>query len=473
MWSNFPPEPIPIGAGDDRRPEVAPRPAGPPRGSRLLPIVQCLAEGGLLAVVAAAVQAVFGELPIIGPLEFAFLAAAGMAWARRRRWRGPAAEAFGLPILAVTAGGLAWLLAPEVRVALLQGDPQLALAAHPGGWIGVAAVLRGHAHHSRSVDEEVQDGLMRWGLPAVAVAWLIGDLAARQAGPGIHEAFTTVAFIGSLIFVTTGVLALGLARLATVRSDGSGSGSWFGFALVVAVGMTVLGIPAALVLGVPLEALVVALLAPLRVLGALVVLILSPIVLLAALFVELARDFLPEGFAAGSIRLPTIEIGVTQPTSPVPGIIFYLVVGTIILLELAALALYIWSRWQMRREMAAALGDVAEERSVVFERSPRPPRRPRPAAPIRGSRDEPVGAYLLALDALAADGRWARDPAETPRQHLGRIAPAAPIRPALARLAAAYQLLRYANRPIGDPERRRAARRLERLERELRVSRPA
>jgi hypothetical protein len=473
MWSNFPPEPIAIDAGPDRRPEDPTRPAKPPRPSRMLPVVQCLAEGGLLAVVAAAVQALFGEPPIIGPLEFAILAAAGMAWARRTRWRGAAAEAFGLPILAVAAGGLAWLLAPEVRVALLQGDPQAALAAHPGGWIGALAVLRGHAHHSRAVDEEVQDGLMRWGLPAAAVAWLIGDLAAGGAGPGVQEAFTTVAFIGSLVFVTSGVLALGLARLATVRTDGSGNGSWFGFALVVAVGMTVLGIPAALLLGVPLEALVVALLAPLRVLGALVVLLLSPIVLLAALFVDLARDFLPEGFAAGSIRLPTIEIGVTQPTSPVPGIVFYLVVGAIILLELAALALYIWSRWQVRRDMAALDSDVAEERSVVFVRPPRQPRTPRPVAPDRGSRDEPVGAYLRALDALASDGRWARDPAETPRQHLDRIGSAAPIRPTLARLAAAYQLLRYADHPMGARERHRAAGRLERLERALRESRPA
>jgi len=470
MWSNFPPEPVPVDAGPDRRPAAPP---GPVRPSRMLPVAQCLAEGGLLAVVAAALQALFGEVPIIGPLEFAILAGAGMAWARRARWRGPAGEAFGLPALAVAAGALAWLLAPEVRVALLQGDAQAALAAHHGGWVGALAVIRGHAHHSRVVDEEVQDELMRWGLPTVAVAWLIGHLAASQAGPGLQEPFTALAFIGSLVFVGSGVLALGLARLATVRGEGPGGGSWFGFALLVAVGMTVLGIPAALFLGVPLEALVAALVAPIRILGALIVLLLSPVVILAALFIDLARGILPEGFGQGTIQLPVIEIGATrQPTSPLPGILFFLVISAIILLELAAVALYLWWRWRERRQMEALLGEVAEERSVVFDRAPRPPRRPRPAAPARLDRSDPVGAYLTALDTLAADGRWARRATETPRAHLARVTASAPIGPALTRLAAAYQLVRYAGRPLADRERRRAARRLDRLDRALRGARP-
>jgi len=469
MWSNYPPEPVPIEAEPDRRPPATPRATRP---SRMLPVVQCLAEGGLLAVVAATVQAVFGEVPIMGPFEFAILAGIGMAWARRARWRGPAGEAFGLPILAITVGTLAWLLAPEVRVALLEGDAPAALATHPGGWVGAVAVLRGHAHHSRVVDEEVQDQLMRWGLPALALAWLIGDLAAGRVGPSLQEPFTAVAFIGSLVFVGSGVLALGLARLATVRGDGPGGGSWFGFALLVALGVTVLGIPAALVLGVPLETLLVALVAPIRVIGALLLLLLSPVVLLAALFIDLARGILPEGFGQGSIQLPVIELGVRQPTSPLPGIVFYVVIIVIILLELAAVALYIWWRWRERREMESLLGGVAEERSVVFDRAPRPPRPPRPEAPAPRDRSDPVGAYLTALDALAADGRWVRMAAETPRDHLTRVTASAPIAPALARLAAAYQLVRYAGRQLGDRERRRAARRLDRLERALREARP-
>ena len=152
--------------------------------------------------------------------------------------------------------------------------------------------------------------------------------------------------------------------------------------------------------------------------GAFLVLLLSPVVLLAALFIDLAQGILPAGFGEGTIRLPTIEVGVNSPTNPLPGILFYVVVGTIIALELAAVALYLWWRWRERREIAA-LTCRRSTRSGWSSSIGRPdrPRPPRPAAPPRRDRHDPVGAYLLALDALAADGRWARQPSETPRQH--------------------------------------------------------
>jgi hypothetical protein len=475
MWSHSPPDPVPI--GDEPAPRVrpeAPTPGADARPSRLLPVVQCLAEGGWLAVVAAAIQAMFGEPPIMGPLEFAVLAGIGMGWARRTRWRSPGWEAFGLPVIAVAAGAVAWLLAPETRIALVLGDLQAALSAHPGGWVAAFAVYRGHVHQAREVDEEVQDDLIRIGLPALGVAWLVGDLAARSNGVILHDAFTAMAFIGSLLFVAAGVLALGLARLAAVRGDGPGSGSWFGFALIVALGMTVVGVPAAVLLGVPLEALLVAAVAPIRIALALLVLVLSPVVLVAALLVDLARDFLPAGFGQGTLELPQIEVGTAQPTSELPGILFYLVVGAIILLELAAVALYLWWRWRERQEMAALLADVHEERSVVYDRAPRPPRAERPPAQPRRDRADPVAAYLLALDALASDGRWARLAAETPRQHvlrLGTADPPARVPDGLARLAAAYQLVRYAGRGLTERERARADRRLTRVEQTIRHSR--
>jgi hypothetical protein len=278
-----------------------------------------------------------------------------------------------------------------------------------------------------------------------------------------------MAFIGSLLFVSASVLALGLARLAAVRGDGPGGGTWFGFALVVALGMTVIGVPAAVLLGVPLEALVVAALAPIRIALALLVLVLSPVVLVAALLADLARDFLPPGFGQGTLELPQIEIGTGQPTSPLPGILFYLIVGGIILLELAAVALYLWSRWKERQEMAALLSEVHEERSVVYERAPRPPRPGRPPSPPPRNRADPVGAYLLALDALAGS-RWARLAAETPRQHVARLGAVLPgaVPDGLARLAAAYQLVRYADHRLTDRERDRTTHRLARLERAIR-----
>jgi uncharacterized protein YfiM (DUF2279 family) len=470
MWSHLPPEPIPLGDEPERKPAVAP---GPARPSRLLPVVQCLAEGGLLAVVAAAIQALFGEVPIIGPFEFAILAGIGMAWARRQRWRTPAWEAFGLPFLVIGAGTLCWILAPEVRVALAGGNVQDALGSNPGGWIGAVAVYRGSVHRAREADEEIQDNVMRVGLPVLAIAWLVGAVAARNVSPGVQDAFTAVAFIGSMVFVGAGVLALGLARLAAVRGDGPGGGSWFGFALAVALGVTVLGVPAALLLGVPLEMLVVALVAPIRVIGALFVLLLSPIILLAALFVDMAQGILPAGFGAGTIRLPTIDVGIQQPDSPIAGILFYVLFGLLVLLELGAVLLYLLWRWHDRRQLASLLSEVGEERQTVFERMPRPPRAPRPVDPTPRDRHDPVGAYLLALEALAADDRWARRPAETPRRHLDRVGGTVgtPIGRELGRLAAAYQLIRYGGRRLGVHEQARSAGRLDRLERAIRQMR--
>ena len=45
---------------------------------------------------------------------------------------------------------------------------------------------------------------MRWGLPTMAIASLVGDLAARQPGTGIEDAFTAVGLLGALIFVGAG-----------------------------------------------------------------------------------------------------------------------------------------------------------------------------------------------------------------------------------------------------------------------------
>ena len=86
----------------------------------LLPAAQALAEGSWLAVVYAALQAATGQFPWIGPLEFGVMAAAGMAWGRRRRWRSPAADALGLPLLALAGGCI--LLAAGPRGARRPGS---------------------------------------------------------------------------------------------------------------------------------------------------------------------------------------------------------------------------------------------------------------------------------------------------------------------------------------------------------------
>lgn len=98
--------------------------------------------------------------------------------------------------------------------------------------------------------------------------------------------------------------------------------------------------------------------------------------------------------------------------------------------------------------------DGFEERAIVLpddaEAARHHPvgRRRRPGR--RG--DDPVRAYLDALDLLAHDGRWARDAAETPLRHAARLRPDGPP---MGRLAAGFALVRYAGR---QPTARDAAR---------------
>ena len=70
----------------------------------------------------------------------------GLAWGRRTRWHSAGAEAIGLPLLMVVGGAVGWLLAPEVRTLLVNGQPLEALGRTSPGWIGAIAVWRGDAH---------------------------------------------------------------------------------------------------------------------------------------------------------------------------------------------------------------------------------------------------------------------------------------------------------------------------------------
>ena len=172
MWSHFPPEPVPLGDEPDGKPAPARRPARP---SRLLPVTQCLAEGGLLAVVAAAVQA--SSARCRSSVRWSSPSSPASGWAgpvaraggRRygRRSASPSSRSSPVPVLAARARG-----PHRTR----RGHLTDALAAHPGrlGWC--RGRLPGHVHAARSTDEEVQDAVMRWGPPIVAAAWLIGRL---------------------------------------------------------------------------------------------------------------------------------------------------------------------------------------------------------------------------------------------------------------------------------------------------------
>ena len=113
-----------------------------------------------------------------------------------------------------------------------------------------------------------------------------------------------------------------------------------------------------------------------------------------------------------------------------------------------------------------------EERSIVLPTSNAAKAATAPATHPRRpfAADDPTGAYLAALDALAADGRWPRRQHETPAAHLGRVRGEGLITASFGRLTAAYELARYSPRPLPDHERRRAGARLQALRGWLRRS---
>ncbi|HSM38185.1 MAG TPA: DUF4129 domain-containing protein [Candidatus Limnocylindrales bacterium] len=436
----------------------------------LLPAAQVLAEGSWLAVAYAALQALSGQPAWMGPLELGAAAWAGMAWGRRTSWRSPTAEALGLPLLALAAGMLGWLIDPGVRQALLAGNLLTAVSMHLPGWVAGIAFWRGELHRSAEDDDAIQDRLLRWAVPGLAIPWAAGHLAASGT---LEQEFVAAAFIGTVFFVASAFIAMGLARLEAVRastgSDWRANRSWVGLVLVIAIGVTLVSIPAAALLDVPSRALMVALFGPFQALLFVVLLLATPIVVLAATVAEALGPFLPEGFGIGELTLPNLATDGRQVVNAFPVVIFYVVVGIILLLELAIVALIVWMRMQERRKMRIVLPDPFEERSIVLPDAQQPAT---PAAarrrPRRPPADDVSEAYLGALEALRRDGRWARRPQETPAGHAARVHAAATGLPGLGRLAAAYQLVRYGGRALPPAERSRAQPRLRALRRFLR-----
>ena len=432
----------------------------------LLPAAQALAEGSWLAVVYAALQAAMGEFPWIGPLEFGVMAGAGMAWGRRRRWRSATAEALGLPLLALAAGAFCWLLDPAVRAHLAVGQPIGALSLHGAGWLGAIAFWRGEVHRSVEDDDVIQDRLLRWALPALAIPWLIGHAVSEGA---VEEAFTSAAFVGTVFFIGSAFTAMGLSRLEAVRavtgSDWRSNRSWVVLVVGIAIAVTLLAAPAAAFLGVPGQALLAAVAGPIGTLLFVLVLLFTPVILIGALLADLVQPLLPEGFGLGQITAPMINFEPRDATSNLPSILFYLILGGLLLFELFVLGVMLWLRHQERRRMKAMASEAFEERSIVIppaargEEAPVAPGRRASPLPLH----DPACAYLAALSSLERDGRWARRPNETPAAHVGRVRAEGMDAGGFARLAVAYQLVRYGALPLTDRERGRAGPRLSAL----------
>ena len=366
-------------------------------------------------------------------------------------------------MLALAAGVFGWLLSSEVRFALVEGDLLGALSIHLPGWLGAIAFWRGDAQRFRE-DVRRRGSAVSWAVPGLAVPWLIGYSAANGR---LQEDFVAAAFVCTIFFIGSAFTALAVARLEALRlstgTDWVGNSSWLLMILGLALALTVLSIPLAALLGVSGRSVLAMMAAPLQTLILIAVVLTAPIFLLAAFIAGLLAPFLPTDLEF-DLNIRGLFLSGRGEGSDLPLIILTVVVIAIFLFDLIALLAVLWYTYRRRRE--DEMPDVAFEERAIVVPAPAPPaaaKAPRPRPSVLSNAHDPIGAYLAALEVLAADGRWPRRTHETPAAHVERTRREGLGGTSFGRLAAAYQLMRYTPRTMSARETGRSPGRLERL----------
>jgi hypothetical protein len=438
-------------------------------------LLDAVVEGSGLTVAYLLVQVLWAHGDAyLGIVAFSLVAGLGFVLARRLVRRPVAAPGHDslLVAVAIGAGVCGWLLADTSRHALLSGDIAHAATIHPAGWIAGVAVLGGARHADPGNDDLVVSQTLAIGLPLLALAWLF----AQAAPPEARAAFSEPAFVATLTFVTTTLLAVAVTRL---RALGIASGfqwrsnrPWLVVLGSVVLAVVAASLPLAAALGLPLGSAVRGALGPIGVIVAACVGIVGLAASLAGEALAGLIMLVPEASQAPPTPRPALpSVGRIEPSSDVG-----LWLGG--LLVVAALAVVVLvALWMLRRVLGVgerALsppGAVDEERRIVLPRDgiriglPRFTRRPRARhAPPRDA----VGAYLALLDEIRDVPPAARTEMETPAAHAKRLRRAGTGNLQLDLLAADYELVRYADRRLRAAEHRRALSRWRSVARRLR-----
>ncbi len=435
-------------------------------GDRLVgllpPGAVAVAEGAWIAVVHAAVTV--GLLHgAAGPGVVAFAAAAGLGIVAARRaapatpagaaWRGAAIAAAGL------AG---WAADPAVQGSLAAGALPASTAAGATGLLLALAAWRGTRHREATADDLAVGTLLARGVPGLAVPWIIGS-----ASPATRGAFGAEALPATLLFVAGGLAAIGLTRLDAVSRaagvDWRGRRAWPALIGGVVVVVLALGVPAALLLDVPLATLVRFVTDPLAHAGTAVS--------------DALRGVIGSG---GSAAPPAPAPGVPGPPAAGGGAA---VTGILVLLlaavggvAAAAVALLVRDRESRGPRVPPPAPEPAESRRLVLPalrfRAPRP-RLPRFARLAAERPRTAADAYALLVEDRATDPATARRAGESPSAHARRLRAAGRGALGLDLLAADYALERYADVRLTARETRRAAARWRALRRRWPVGRSA
>jgi hypothetical protein len=409
----------------------------------LPPAATVVAEGCWVGVVYAALEVGLGGAaqPPLGLWFFVAAGAAGLGVGRR------SSSGHGVRIVAAlavaTLGIAGWLADPRVTVALARGDVGSALAAHGPGWLLGVAAGRGTAHRDRNDDDVVVASLLGIGVPGLAVPWLIGGSSVGRS------AFFATALPETLLFVGAGLVAVGVTRLDALGratdADWRANRTWLGLLGGVVALIVVVGIPAAALLGVSIEA----------VLGV----VLGPAAILIDAVVRAAGSILGAvaglvGFLVPGLAFP----GGTgpNPVGPPPGASTAILIAVGIAMVAGLAFLLHPDRGRPRR--VAPPAPRSEERSIRLPRIELslpiihlPQLRFRRPMPPRTASE----AYLDLLAGIAASPS-ARRLSESPAAHAGRLRGGGAGSLALDLLAADFELERYAKRTLSPNEVRRA-----------------
>jgi hypothetical protein len=430
----------------------------------IVPLLDALVEGSWIAVLDAALASVSGSSPL-GPIPFAIAAGLSLYWVRHAADR--ATAIIGLAVLYVVACAGAGLLAGAFAGAVSPDGYRIGISETAAA-LGAVAVFRGSRHADSLDDDLVVGGLLRWGLPLLALPWLI---VTAYLGAG-RETFAGAAFPATLLFVAAGLLALGLSRLDALAAlsgvNWRTNRAWLVLLGAVLAAMVAIAVPSAFLLGTPITLLAAGLMGPLAVVMTPFAAVFRAIV--EAIFFVLGPliDLL-QSLARQRQKDEPVQIGGAGTSVPPPPdtnepatLAMIVLVVLVIAAAVALFALILWLTHRPRPERHVSPEVPLEEREF------RPPKLAlhRPHLGLLHRRPRPVTAsqaYVAFISGLGGTPDLARQPHEPPATHAARLREAGFGDPRAAFLAADYALERYAQRPVSERETARALRRVARL----------
>jgi hypothetical protein len=402
-----------------------------------------IAEGAWIAIVYGALQVVVSGRPgFMGVWTFVVVAAIGTIVVRVWPSGTPGIVAVAAVVVGTALAG--WASDPAVRA--IVADRQIGGLVTGGfGWLLGYAAWRGSRHRDALSDDVVVGSLLTWVVPGLAIPWWIG------AGSSYRQAFVETALPETLLFVSAGLIAVGLTRLRAlgelVGVDWRRNRAWLSMLFGVVIIVALIGVPIAWLLGISAEATGRTLVGP----------AVDGVAAIAAPIEHSLGGLLPAGTP---IEPSSPPVGGTT-TSLVSRIIDTVVVTGVAISLIGVLLVF-------RRIVTSEPRSGVEPESVVEMRQIVSP--PLPGG-LQGLRLPHIGlgrrrpprtaseAYLVVLGRLDSDETLRRGPAESPSAHARRLRAVGRGALSFELLAADFELERYRGSRLTPREVDRAVRR--------------